>query len=320
MSASLTPTAERLWRPSWPCPVEVVLRPARRGAGDPTFRTDPDGVIWRGLRTPAGVVTLRLESRPADGEVHAAAWGEGSHWVLDQLPAMLGAEDDPSGFEPRHPVIAEAHRRHPHWRVARSGLVMESLVPAIIEQKVTGQEAFAGFRMLVHRFGERAPGPGVERRLWIQPSAEQIRLVPSWDWLSMHVDPARSRTLVRAAQVAPSLERTSGLAAAEVDRRLCSLPGVGVWTSAEVRFRAHGDADAVSFGDYHVAKDVGWALTGSPVDDDGMAELLEPYRPHRHRVQRLVELAGLHRPRRGPRMAPRRHLPVSAPRSRLRTR
>jgi 3-methyladenine DNA glycosylase/8-oxoguanine DNA glycosylase len=318
MSTPLQPTAERLWRPSWPCPVAVVLRPGRRGAGDPTFRTGADGAIWRGLRTPEGLVTLRLESRPCAGEVHAAAWGPGSAWALDRLPAMLGAEDDPSGFEPRHPAITEAHRRHPHWRVARSGLVMESLVPAIIEQKVTGQEAFAGFRMLVHRFGERAPGPGAERGLWVQPSPERLRTVPSWEWLKMHVDPARSRTLVRAAQVASSLERTVGLDPVEVDRRLCSLPGIGVWTSAEVRFRAHGDADAVSFGDYHIAKDVGWALVGEPVDDDGMAELLEPYRPHRHRVQRLVELAGLHRPRRGPRMAPRRHLPASVERPRFR--
>jgi 3-methyladenine DNA glycosylase/8-oxoguanine DNA glycosylase len=116
--------------------------------------------------------------------------------------------------------------------------------------------------------------------------------------------------VVRAAQVAAALERTVDLPHQEADRRLRSLPGVGVWTSAEVRFRAHGDADAVSFGDYHVAKDIGWALTGTPVDDDALAELLEPYRPHRHRVQRLVGLAGLHRPRRGPRMAPRRHLPV----------
>jgi 3-methyladenine DNA glycosylase/8-oxoguanine DNA glycosylase len=135
-------------------------------------------------------------------------------------------------------------------------------------------------------------------------------MVPSWEWLRMQVDPARSRTLVRVAGAAASLERTALLPADEVDRRLRSLPGVGVWTSAEVRFRAHGDADAVSFGDYHVAKDVGWALTGREVDDDGLAELLEPYRPHRYRVQRLVELAGLRRPRRGPRMAPRRHLPV----------
>jgi 3-methyladenine DNA glycosylase/8-oxoguanine DNA glycosylase len=287
----------------------VVLRPGRRGAGDPTFRTDADGTIWRGLRTPEGEATLRVGSRAPEGEVHAAAWGPGAEWVLDRLPAMLGDEDDPSGFEPLHPVIADAHRRHPHWRVACSGLVMESLVPAIIEQKVTGQEAFAGFRMLVHRFGQQAPGPGADRGVWVQPSPEQIRLIPSWEWLRMHIDPARSRAIVRAAQVAPSLERTVGLDGAEVDRRLRSLPGIGVWTSAEVRFRAHGDADAVSFGDYHVAKDVGWALLGRRIDDDELAEVLEEWRPHRARVQAYVAMTGLGAPRHGPRMALPTHYP-----------
>lgn len=305
-------TRDRGWRPDWPCPVAVILSTSRRGPGDPTYRLDPDGTIWRGLRTPEGTATLRLTSRPYDGEVRASGWGPGADWVLEQLPAMLGAEDDPAGFEPRHPAIFDAHRRNPHLRVGRTGLVMEALVPAVIEQKVTGQESTAGFRELVYRFGERAPGPGADRGVWVQPSPAQLRAIPSWEWLKMHIDPARSKTILRAAQVGPSLERTAGtpgLAPDEVDRRLRSLPGVGVWTSAEVRFRAHGDADAVSFGDYHIAKDVGWALTGEEVDDDGLAELLEPYRPHRYRVQRLVELSGAHRPRRAPRSAPRTHLP-----------
>jgi 3-methyladenine DNA glycosylase/8-oxoguanine DNA glycosylase len=300
---------QRVWRPAWPCATGTTLSILRKGGADPTYRVDADGAIWRGIRTPEGTATLRLHSRPADGEVHATAWGAGADWALDSVPALLGEGDDPTGFAPTHRVLADAHRRTPHWRVCRTGLVLEALVPAIIEQKVTGQEAFGGFRLLVHRFGERAPGAGAERGLWVQPSAETVRMIPSWEWLRMHIDPARSRAAVRAAQVASSLERTAGLPLDEVDRRLRSLPGVGVWTSAEVRFRAHGDADAVSFGDYHIAKNVGWALTGEEVDDDGLAELLEPYRPHRYRVQRLVELAGLRRPRRGPRMAPRRHLP-----------
>jgi len=299
---------ERVWRPGWPCPVGMTLSVLRKGPADPTYRIDPDGTIWRGVRTPEGPATLRLVARPALGEVHATAWGPGTDWMLDSVPTLLGAADDPTGFEPRHPVLARAHRLRPHWRVCRTGLVMEALAPAIIEQKVTGQEAFGGFRRLVHRFGERAPGAGAERGVWLQPSAEALRMIPSWEWLRLPVDPARSRTVVQAARLAGSLERTVGLPAAEVDDRLRTVPGIGVWTSAEVRFRAHGDADAVSFGDYHIAKNVGWALTGAEVDDDGLAELLEPYRPHRYRVQRLVELSGLSRPRRGPRMAPRRHL------------
>ena len=300
-----------MWRPSWPCDVRMTLSILRNGSGDPTFKVDDDGTVWRGIRTPQGTATVRLRSRAADGEVHVSAWGDGAAWALDSVPSMLGAADDVTGFAPTHPVLADAHRRRPHWRVCRTGLVMEALVPAIIEQKVTGQEALGSFRRLVHRFGERAPGAGADRGLWVQPSAETVRMVPSWEWLRMHVDPARSRAVVRAAQVAPAIERTAAVPVDEADRRLRSLPGIGVWTSAEVRFRAHGDADAVSFGDYHIAKNVGWALTGREVDDDGLAKLLEPYRPHRYRVQRLVELAGLGRPRHGPRMAPRRHLPVS---------
>ncbi|MCW2844034.1 MAG: hypothetical protein JWN22_1950 [Nocardioides sp.] len=305
----------RTWRPGWPCPVGSTLRQQRHGGADPTYRIDPAGRHWRGLRTPTGPATLAIEARPATGDVRAEAWGPGADWALESVPGLLGADDDVSGFDPRHPVLVEAWRRHRHHRIGRSGLVMEALVPAIIEQKVTGQEAFAGFRMLVHRFGERAPGPGVELRLWVQPDAATVRTIPSWEWLRMHVDPARSRAIVTAARVADALERTATLPPDEADRRLRSLPGVGVWTSAEVRQRSHGDADAVSFGDYHVAKDVGMVLTGTPFDDAQLEEFLEPWRPQRGRVPTLLRVAALHRPRHGPRLAPRTHLPARVTRT-----
>lgn len=310
MTATPDPGLARVWRPSWPCPVRTVLWPHRRGAGDPTFRVDDAGRVWRGLRTPAGPAALAIAARPALGEVHARAWGPGAGWALDSVPALLGADDDPRGFEPRHPVLVDLWRRHGDLRLGRTGLVADSLVPSILEQKVTGQEAFAGFRRLVLRFGERAPGPGAGRGLWVQPSPERLRRVASWEWLALHVDPARSRTVARAAAVLGSLQRAVDAGPDELDRCLRSLPGVGEWTSAEVRQRVLGDPDAVSFGDYHVAKDIGWALTGSPVDDDGLRELLEPWRPHRGRVQALLGVAGAHRPRHGARMAPRTHLPV----------
>ncbi len=304
----------RVWRPDWPCPAGGILRQQRHGGSDPTYRIDEAGRHWRGLRTPEGVATLVVEPRPQLAEVHAQAWGPGAEWALASVPDLLGASDDVSTFEPRHPVLVESWRRHPHLRIGRSGLVMEKLVPAIIEQKVTGQEAFAGFRMLVHRFGERAPGPGVERKVWVTPSPEVLRTIPSWEWLKMHIDPARSRTIVTAARVADSLERLMALAPEEAEQKLRSLPGIGVWTCAEVRQRAFGDADAVSFGDYHVAKDVGWALTGTPFDDAELEAYLEPWRPHRGRVPALVGMAGLQRPRHGARMAPRTHLPAKVTR------
>jgi 3-methyladenine DNA glycosylase/8-oxoguanine DNA glycosylase len=299
----------RTWRPEWPCPVGQILGQSRRGPGDPTYRID-GARHWRGLRTPQGAVSLLVEPRPAESVVQARAWGPGATWALDSLPGLLGADDNPSGFEPRHPLVEQALRHHPHWRLGRTGLVLEALVPAIIEQKVTGQEAFAGFRRLVRRYGEPAPGPGADGGLWVQPTPEALRMIPSWEWLRLHIDPARSRAVVRAAGVAGSLERLAGLAGDEADRRLRSLPGVGRWTSAEVRSRAMGDVDAVSFGDYHVAADVGWAIRGTPMDDDELEEFLEPWRPQRGRVTALLLLTGLRRPRRGPRMAPRSHLPA----------
>ncbi|MGH3414387.1 MAG: DNA-3-methyladenine glycosylase family protein [Marmoricola sp.] len=303
--------AVRVWRPGWPCPVGSVLAPLRRGPGDPTYRIARGGAHWRGIRTPEGPATLRLVPDVATGTVRAEAWGSGAAWALDAVPRMLGAEDDPGGFVAHHRPVAEAWRRHRHWRIGATGLVMEALVPAVIEQRVTGQEAYAGFRRLVRRFGEPAPGPGTDLDLWLQPAPERLRMVPSWEWLRLPVDGARSRPLVGAAGVAAGLERAGTHGPAELDRCLTTLPGIGAWTSAEVRARALGDADAVSFGDYHVAGDVGWALTGRPVDDAGLAELLAPYRPHRLRVQRLLEITGTHRPRRGPRMRPRTHLPAA---------
>ena len=109
---------------------------------------------------------------------------------------------------------------------------------------------------------------------------------------------------VGCAQRADSLERLVTLPAERAREALTSLPGVGVWTAAETAQRAFGDPDALSVGDYHLAKVVGWSLLGHPIDDAAMIELLEPMRPHRHRAVRLLEVSGLARnPRFGARQA-----------------
>jgi 3-methyladenine DNA glycosylase/8-oxoguanine DNA glycosylase len=304
-----TAALTRVWRPEWPCDPHDILRCVRRGAGDPAYRLDDDGTVWRAAMTPEGATTVRIRPCPHLGEVELRAWGSGAEWVLDHGPAMLGAEDDVSGFQPSDPRVRAAWAANSHWRVPTTGLVLEALVAAIIEQKVTGQEAWTGWRRLLYRFGRVAPGPGGELGMRCLPPPEEIAIIPSWEWLRCHIDGARSRAIVRAARVASSLERTVGLPGEEVERRLRSLPGIGIWTAAEVRQRAHGDADAVSFADYHVAKHVGWALTGAQISDDELAALLERDRPHRYRVQHIVTTRMAGRPRRGPRMAPRRHLP-----------
>jgi 3-methyladenine DNA glycosylase/8-oxoguanine DNA glycosylase len=137
------------------------------------------------------------------------------------------------------------------------------------------------------------------------PPARTWLRIPSWEWHRAGVEGVRARTVMSAARVAGRLEEIAAMTPAAADRRLRALPGIGPWTSAEVRQRACGDADAVSVGDYHLPAAVGWALAGRKVDDAGMLELLEPYAGHRYRVTRLVELGGLGPPRRGPRMSVR---------------
>lgn len=309
--------AFRRWSPGRPVAVHGVLATLSRGGGDPCYRRQDDGVVWRATRTPDGPVLLRLAAHPAGGAVEAHAWGPGAAWALDGVPELLGDADDPTGFEPcrEHPALARAWRARPAWRVPRSRAVFEALVPAALEQRVTGLEARRSYRALVHRYGEPAPGPAGDPTAFaagmrVPPTPAGWAAIPSWEWLRAGVEEARSRAVLAAAQVAARLEATVDLPGEEAARRLRLVPGIGVWTAAEIRQRAHGDPDAFSWSDFHVAKNVSWALCGQVRDDAACAELIERYRGHRYRVQRLLELDGVERPRFGPRMTLPTHLPT----------
>jgi 3-methyladenine DNA glycosylase/8-oxoguanine DNA glycosylase len=308
---------ESVWRAGRPVDIGRTLGTLVRGSGDPAHRVGADGTFWRAALTPEGPATLalRLAGR---GEVAAAAWGPGAEWALAGVPDLLGGRDDPCGFVPDHPLLRDAVRRYPGLRVPRTGLVFDALVPAVLEQKVTGREAWRSWRDLVRRFGSAAPGAAartagepalagpVPRGLRVPPAAADLLALPTWAWHRAGVDLRRQRTLRAAAAVADRLEECTALPPEAALARLRVVPGVGVWTAAEVAQRALGDADAVSVGDYHIPSLVGWALAGAPTDDDGMLALLEPYCPHRHRVVRLIEVSGAGLPpRRGPRMAAR---------------
>ncbi|MEV5668458.1 DNA-3-methyladenine glycosylase 2 family protein [Streptomyces sp. NPDC052503] len=307
--AGAASATSRTWTPPGPLDLRLVLSPLRRGPADPAFRALPDGTFWRATRTPAGPGTLRV-SAAHGGTVSATAWGPGAQWLLDGLPALLGAGDTPDDFRPRHRLLALTQHRRPGLRLLRTGLVMESLIPSILEQKVTTDEAYRAWRLLVRTYGTPAPGPvGVTfgtHGLYVMPDARTWSLVPSWEWHRAGVDSKRSATILRAVRVARRMEEAAAMDLPEAMARLQLIPGIGPWTAAETLQRSNGAADAVTVGDLHLPGIVGHALAGNRnADDEEMLELLAPYEGQRHRATRLIMLSGHTSARRAPKMTPR---------------
>lgn len=301
---------------AWEAPAHYSLAatcfPLQRGDGDPTFAPHPGG-LWMAFRTPEGTISLLLTQQR--DELRARAWGDGAAHAVAAVPALLGLTDDWDSFDtdPFHSslpsLVREARRRNPGLRAPATGRIVEALVPTILEQKVTTLEARRGYRYLVRRFGSPAPGAGrvAPAGLMVAPSSDQWLRVPSWEWHRAGVGPQRSATVLRALRSASGLERLASKSATEAAAGLQSIPGIGVWTAAEVTQRTHADPDSVAVGDFHLAKFVGFALTGERTDDAGMLRLLAPWEGQRQRVVRMLYAAGVRAPRFGPKMTIQDH-------------
>ena len=267
----------------------------RHGPRDPSVRIEADG-LWRATLTPDGPATIRLDI--SDAGIAACAWGAGAGWVMDRLDVFVGA-DDVSTLVPHHVAIKDLQRRLIGLRIGATHAVLEALVPAILEQKVTSHEAHESYRRLVYALGEPAPGP---MKLRVPPAPEVLAGQPYWVFHRFGIERKRADVIKAVCSRAGRLEECIDLTAAEAFRRLTYFAGVGPWTAAEVAARAFGDPDAVSIGDFHLPHLVAWVLAGEPrATDARMLELLEPYRGQRSRVIRLIEAGATRRPRRAPR-------------------
>ncbi|HSK94255.1 MAG TPA: DNA-3-methyladenine glycosylase 2 family protein [Candidatus Angelobacter sp.] len=283
-----------------PLDLALTLGPLAHGRGDRTIALTRREA-WLAAHTAAGPAALRLEHAGAL-TVEATAWGAGAEALLDGAPALIGEEDEPERLVAHHPVIRVLQRRHPGLRLPRSRRIVAATVPAVLEQKVTGTEAFRAYGRLLRSHGEPAPGP--DARLLLPPSPQQLAAMPYHAFHPLGVERRRADVIRKVGGRAAWLERSTD--ATDARRRLVALAGIGPWTAAEVLRSAFGDPDAISIGDFHVPNMVAWALAGEPrADDARMLELLEPYAGQRGRVQRLLEVGRVVAPRYGPRMAPR---------------
>jgi 3-methyladenine DNA glycosylase/8-oxoguanine DNA glycosylase len=255
------------------------------GNGDPCLRV-VDGVVWRATRTPLGVATQRL-SLAADSSVVVEAWGPGAEWLIERAPALCGAHDEPTGFQPDQPLLRQLVHFHPGLRIGRTEAVFETALFVTLEQRVATRDAWRSWRGLVRALGEPAPGPFVG--LWAPPSAERIAHTPYEAFHRFGIERRRADVMRRVAMVARRLEETVSLPLEAAYKRFTAITGVGPWTAARIGLIALGDPDAVTVGDLHIPHLVTWMLAGERRGtDERMLELLEPFRGHRGRVIRLL--------------------------------
>ena len=263
-------------------------------------RTDAAGRRgWWATRTPDGSATVLIEREGT--AIAATAWGDGADWILDQTPRLLGFDDHPEDFVPTDRVLRDLKERKRGLRIGRSDRVFESIVPAILGQKVATKEAHRNERALIRTFSEPAPGP---LDLTLPVASGVLAEVTYWQMHELGIERRRADLLRFVAKRSGRLEEIAGMTRDEAFARLTAFPGIGPWTAALVMGSALGDPDAVPVGDYHLPNTVAWALAGEPrADDRRMLELLEPYRGHRGRVIRLLKAGGIHAPKYGPKTA-----------------
>lgn len=267
---------------------------------DPLHGCFADDGWWLTARTPAGPGSIRIRRTPAD--LIGEAWGEGSEWLLERLGGIGGLEDDPGEFVTDHQTVAELHRRNPGYRFGQTGLVFDSLVVAVCGQKVTGKEASMAMRGLRRAFSEPAPGPAGLR---LPPDPGRMAEAPYWAYHELHLEKRRADVLRRVAGAHERIDALEEASPEEAAELLSSFGGVGEWSVAKTLEASHGDPDQVAVGDFHLKHMVVHHLTGRDRGtDEEMLELLEPFRPQRGRVTRLLGLLG-HEPKFGPRTTAR---------------
>ena len=238
--------------------LELTLGPHRRGPRDPAMRLGPGHVI-RATRTADGPATLEIRHARRPGR-RSRPGARARNGRSTAAPAFIGIDDDRSGFAPAHRLLADLDRRLPGLRIGRSGAVLEALIPAILEQKVTGTEARRGVPR-PHRPVGRAGARAVRAAAAARAGASSPRS-PTTSSTRSGSSGAGPTSSGRSPRGRPGSRRSSTLPLADAYARLTALPGIGPWTAAEVAIRALGDPDAVSVGDYHLPSLVAYALAG----------------------------------------------------------
>jgi 3-methyladenine DNA glycosylase/8-oxoguanine DNA glycosylase len=251
-----------------------------------------DGEWHHAMNSPEGEVAFRLNVDSGT----LRAWGPGRDWIRQRVDALVESDPEPTPYG--HPLIATLQHRLQGMRLVALGSVADLAPARIIGQRVTTVEARQSWRKLVWRYGGAAPGP---LKLRLPPHPTVLATLHDWEWKRLGVEAQRARTIQRFGRDAGRCEAVAHDHEL-LTRRLRAIPGIGPWTSEFLTHFVCGDPDAVPIGDWHLPSHVAFALAGErKATDERMLELLEPFRPQRARVWRMIVAATRTPPRRAPR-------------------
>lgn len=255
---------------------------------------------WYAMRTVQGPGTVHIVH--AGDRLECQAWGPGAEEMLARVPRLCGLDNAGVEDVPRVDArVRELQKRQAGFRIGSSGDLYPKLIATALAQKVTGPNGKSALRQVAWKLGEQAPGPRED--LWLLPPPRVLSKIPYYVLHPLNIEQHRASLIARIASRATALQRAAKMDPVEGRAHLEKLRGIGPWTSGVAMGGALGDADAVPVGDIHLPNWVSFNLRGEPrADDARMLELLEPYRPYRGLVARMIKGGGKGAPRYGPRM------------------
>lgn len=270
------------------------------GRFDPTINLADDS-IQVAMQTPEGGVTIaatHFRNRASDSSIlRVECYGDGNKWIAERVPSLFGFEDQLDQFQPTG-KLGQLAKQLSGARLPKLPVVFHRLVQIVLQQLVSWSDALHGWKTIVQRYGEDAPGPFPLR---LPPTADRLSKLAYFDLVECGVLPRQARIILHLAKEANRIERLASKGPDDVSKVLLAIPGIGSWTVEHLLGTSLGVADAVLIGDYGLPHTVAWFFNEQArSNDDEMLQLLEPYRGDRFRVINLLWQSGINAPRRGP--------------------
>ena len=246
-----------------------------------------DDTLSKVFSTSQGVCTVRISR--VEGGILFAAEGDAAGAAVSQLAAAAEIDDGYSNFDPKHPALAAYQRQLLGLRLIRVPWLFDIACSAVLQQRVRSTDAMREWSSICSRFGQKAPNGQTAF-----PSPATLSAAPLHDLQAIGIDPRRARTLLALAKEIRLHPLRPNMTHEQLRLRLSRIPGIGPWTVDMILGFGAADTDAVPVGDLYLPHLVSFALAGERRGtDERMLQLLEPFRPRRFRVIRLLYSADI---------------------------